>query len=306
MTGREILASTLTIRPVLPSAPMLEQLPTYRAAYTKILTQRKTGGTLGHLEATVAGVRVRPEDLRAFQKVVGNPEDGHLPTTYPHVMIGALHAHLIASDAFPHAALGLVHVANRIRVWEAMGPEDVWDVRVAIDGQREVARGVEFDLVTEFSKDGRLVWDQTTTVLRSQRKPSKERREAAKMVEPEDIRLERSVVIRVPEDVGRRYAAVSGDYNPIHLHAVAARAFGFKRAIATGMWTLARVVAELDRDVPEAGYGLDVAFRRPIFLPSRVVLNSSREGQKIVWEVVSTDGKIKHMTGSLFPVEGEA
>lgn len=284
---------------------MLDQLPTYRAAYTKILTSFKKGGVIGHLEASVAGVRVHPEELRAFCALAGCPQEGRLPTTYPHVMIGALHAHLIAQDGFPHPALGLVHVANRIRVFEALHPEDVWDVRVAIDGQRDVAHGVEFDLVTEFSHDGRRVWEQTTTVLRRLRKAG-ERRDTVKENKPEERHFERSVVIRVPEDVGRRYAAVSGDYNPIHLHAVAARAFGFKRAIATGMWTLARVVAELDRDVPEAGYGLDVAFRRPIFLPSRVVLNSTRVDQNVVWEVVSPDGKIKHMTGSLFPVEGES
>ena len=46
-------------------------------------------------------------------------------------------------------------------------------------------------------------------------------------------------------DTGRRYAAVSGDRNPIHLHPLAARAFGFSSAIAHGMWLKARTLAAL-------------------------------------------------------------
>lgn len=36
-----------------------------------------------------------------------------------------------------------------------------------------------------------------------------------------------NAVWRVSADVGRRYATVSGDVNPIHLSALAARALGF-------------------------------------------------------------------------------
>ena len=48
---------------------------------------------------------------------------------------------------------------------------------------------------------------------------------------------------RLPGDLGRRYAAVSGDRNPIHLYALTAKAFGFPRQIAHGMWSKARCLA---------------------------------------------------------------
>ena len=40
---------------------------------------------------------------------------------------------------------------------------------------------------------------------------------------------------------------VSGDRNPIHMHELTAKAFGFPRAIAHGMWTKARCLAALER-----------------------------------------------------------
>ena len=46
---------------------------------------------------------------------------------------------------------------------------------------------------------------------------------------------------------------MSGDVNPIHLHALTARAMGFPRAIAHGMWTYARTLAPLGPGSAAAG-----------------------------------------------------
>ena len=58
---------------------------------------------------------------------------------------------------------------------------------------------------------------------------------------------------RLPGDLGRRYAAVSGDHNPIHLYPLTAKAFGFPRQIAHGMWSKARCVAALDEPAARRG-----------------------------------------------------
>lgn len=86
----------------------------------------------------------------------------------------------------------------------------------------------------------------------------------------------RSVVWRVPEDTGRRYARLAGDFNPIHQHAVAARLFGFKHAIVHGMYTLARGAAECADDLPAAPFTLECTSKRPVFLPSTVVFEARR------------------------------
>jgi acyl dehydratase len=50
---------------------------------------------------------------------------------------------------------------------------------------------------------------------------------------------------RAPADIGRRYGLVSGDMNPIHLSAPSAKLFGFRQAIAHGLWTKARALAAM-------------------------------------------------------------
>ena len=73
----------------------------------------------------------------------------------------------------------------------------------------------------------------------------------------------------VPGDLGRRYGSVSGDLNPIHMHSLSARLFGFPTAIAHGMWTKARCLAALDPSLPP-GFIVEVSFRKPILLPATV------------------------------------
>ena len=70
-------------------------------------------------------------------------------------------------------------------------------------------------------------------------------------------------------DLGRRYGSVSGDLNPIHVHPLTARLFGFKSAIAHGMWTKARCLGALQARLPDA-FTVEVAFKKPIFLPGKV------------------------------------
>ena len=97
---------------------------------------------------------------------------------------------------------------------------------------------------------------------------------------------------KLPGDLGRRYAGVSGDSNPIRLHSLTARLFGFPSAIAHGMWTKARCLAALERDLPDA-YSVDVEFKRPILLPTTV--GFGRDGDRFAVR----SGDTIHLEGAI-------
>jgi acyl dehydratase len=107
----------------------------------------------------------------------------------------------------------------------------------------------------------------------------------------------------VPDDAGRRYAKVSGDVNPIHLSGLTAKALGFKRAIAHGMWVKARVLGALAGRLPEA-LEVDVAFRKPLFLPSTVALATAEVAGG--WDVAvrSASSGTEHLLGTIRTVKG--
>ncbi|MET8855938.1 MaoC/PaaZ C-terminal domain-containing protein [Streptomyces sp. NPDC004579] len=97
---------------------------------------------------------------------------------------------------------------------------------------------------------------------------------------------------RLGPDVGRRYGAVSGDRNPIHLHPLTARLFGFPRAIAHGMWTVARCLAEYG---PGQAVDVRAEFRAPVPLPGAVTY--AARGPEFE---LRSGGRV-HLTGAVHP-----
>ncbi|MDB5098420.1 MAG: acyl dehydratase [Cyanobacteria bacterium RYN_339] len=78
-------------------------------------------------------------------------------------------------------------------------------------------------------------------------------------------------------DEGRRYAAVSGDYNPVHLSPWLARLFGYERPLLHGMNAVARAAAAIERTTGQPLAALEAKFKRPILLPACVTLTLAQE-----------------------------
>ena len=106
---------------------------------------------------------------------------------------------------------------------------------------------------------------------------------------------------RLPADLGRRYGAVSGDRNPIHLYAATAKAFGFKRQIAHGMWTKARSIAAVENRLPDA-VKVEVAFKTPVFLPGTVRFTSRTTGTGLGFGLANPKSGAPHLTGRAVPL----
>ncbi|GGP39443.1 MaoC/PaaZ C-terminal domain-containing protein [Saccharothrix coeruleofusca] len=220
-----------------------------------------------------AGAEVDRAHLAAYGRVCGFGVRDELPPTYPHVLAFPLHVELMTGADFPFPLPGLVHVANRITRTRPLLASEPLELVVRAENLRPHERGRQFDVVTTASVDGEAVWVDVSTYLRRSSGPSSGTSGGtgggtggAAGERPQPPRPTASW--RVPADTGRRYAAVSGDRNPIHLHPLAARAFGFPRAIAHGMWTKARCLAALAGRLPDA-CAVDVRFKAPLPLPAR-------------------------------------
>jgi acyl dehydratase len=227
-------------------------------------------------------------DLAAYDRVCGFRLRDELPATYPHVLAFPLAMELMASGSFPFSPLGLVHVGNRIEVVRPVRAGEALDLRVWAEGLGPHERGTQFELHGEAAVDGEIVWRDVSTYLH------REGKSGGSSKPDRDEPPEPSAVWQVPGDTGRRYARVSGDANPIHLHPLTAKALGQPGAIAHGMWTKARCLAALESELPES-YAVDVRFKLPLRLPGRAAF-SYRDGEFTVHDARS--GK-PHLTGRI-------
>jgi acyl dehydratase len=224
------------------------------------------GGPLPDLELEEHGVRAQPDRVAEYARVCGFRLRDELPPTFPHVLAFPLHMRLMTDGSFPFAPVGLVHIGNRIQARRPLRVGDELDLRVR-PAEHEAERA--FTLVTEARAEGELAWREESTLFRPGGGHPPRRL---------DTEAEFGFVAewRLPGDLGRRYASVSGDRNPIHMRSLTAKAFGFPRAIAHGMWTKARCLAALEPSLPDA-YEVDVEFHKPILLPGRVTFERAGE-----------------------------
>jgi acyl dehydratase len=234
----------------------------------------------------VADVVVDVERLAAYNRVCGFRLTDGLPATYPHVLAFPLAMHLMSGPDFPFPVVGLVHIANRITTVANAVVGERFTLAVQSKDLRDHDRGQQFDIVATATVDGLEVWRGVSTYLRRSGGSASSNRAGGTAGGTTQWRVERGT--------GKAYAAVSGDRNPIHTSRLGAKAFGFPGPIAHGMWSLARCLAAMEGRLPEA-YSVDVAFKRPIPLPSTVAFSTSGDE----FDLVSARTGAPHLHGSI-------
>ncbi|WP_405767213.1 MaoC/PaaZ C-terminal domain-containing protein [Streptomyces sp. NBC_00080] len=237
-------------------------------------------------------LRVDLARLAAYERVCGFPTgEDSLPLTYPHVLGFPLAMRIMSGRGFPLPLLGLVHTSIEITRHTTLAATGSYELTVHVERLAAHRRGTEAVVVTELRDDGTVVWESTSTYL------ARHRTEAAPAArEPEPDPLPVLDEWRLAADVGRRYGAASGDRNPIHLHPLTARLFGFPRAIAHGMWTVARCLAA--HGTPQA-VRVRAEFRAPVLLPGTVTF--AADGERFELRGTGESGRV-HVNGRVDPL----
>lgn len=269
------------VRAALPAVPVLNLLPGIR----------RTATTLPELTLTRHDVPVDPAHVASYAALCGFPRKDTLPLPYPHLLAFGLHLQIMTDGSFPFPAIGTVHLANSVTQHRPISPTERLQVTARPDRLRPHPKGQAFDLLTTVHSAGELVWEETSTFLR--RGPGDPDAPTGPVL-PDAAPT--GTVWRLPGDLGRRYAAVSGDHNPIHLHPLTARALGFSRQIAHGMWSMARCVGALENRLPDH-VTVDVAFKKPVLLPGSVAFGSRPTDDGYAFSLSDPRSGAPHLAG---------
>lgn len=278
---------------------LLTAPPSIWKTYQRILFAKRSPGfspeqRLPALAMQLDGVRIDKTRLQRYNRACGHPGTDALLATYPQVLAFPLLMSMLAADEFPLPVLGLVHTKNTIRYLKPIAQDSLLTIVVKIGEQRLQEKGLEFDVLIDVSVAGELVWCATMSML------SRCKTEVAKTAKREhELQPIASNISFWPlgAGLGRRYGFASGDLNPIHLFALSAKLFGFKRAIAHGMWSKARSLAELSSLLPPCPYQVSVKFKTPIFLPNRVRFAHCRGDAELLFDLWNKDGSKPHLEG---------
>jgi acyl dehydratase len=295
-------------------------LPSILPSYARIVLGRKApvvpdGVVVPRLEAVLTRYRADRSRVEAYRAVCGGKPSEYMPAAYPHVLATPVQLALLSSKAFPVRLMGLVHLRNHIELHRPLRIDEVCEIRTWLDGRHDTDRGQEFEVHTDLTVDGKPVWSEMCVFMarrleRDTSKPFGARISAGEGVPAPDAEAVappgpdgiRKIALTADRGVGWRYARTSSDYNPIHLTDFGARMFGFNQAIAHGMWSMARCLAELPTGTFDSPCRVDVVFKRPVSIPAPLTLET--------WHTEAGDGfalkgagkgKV-HLAGSVTPL----
>ena len=287
---------------------------TAAAAMLDLLTAA-AGGSLPTVADGTASLAVTwSEDLVADHAGVTGGEsadfvpDALVGAAWPAVfaVIGAARAHEVdGSSGVPvvEGMLDLVHLDHAVDVARVPADGDALEVGATLRSVEET----ELGRVVTVQVDVRAASGDVATLVERfcvrGRPGSADAGEPARAggrldgadVHPTPRRTRAEATLSAPSDL-RAFATVSGDHNPIHLYPVTAKALGFPRQIAHGMWSLGRCVAALENRLPEA-VTVDVAFKKPILLPGKVAFGSERYDAGYLFSLTDPRSSAPHLVG---------
>ncbi|MCL2542036.1 MAG: hypothetical protein FWE71_06175 [Nocardioidaceae bacterium] len=276
------MALPVMVRAALPAVPVVNQLPGIK----------KTGGSLPDVTLRRDDVAVERTQVERYAAVCGFPNKDVAPVPYLHMLAFPLHMELMTDARFPFPAIGSVHLENTIVEHRPVAIGESVSLALQATNLRASTKGRAWDMNVTGTVGDEVVWESTSTYLRVG-KGDKENGDPGMSLDAVDVK---GPVWSLPDNLGRRYAAVSGDRNPIHLYPLTAKALGFPRHIAHGMWSKAACIAALENRLPDA-VKVEVAFKKPIFLPGKARFGAEETANGWSFALVSPKSGAPHLLG---------
>ncbi len=279
------MALPVMLKAALPAVPVVNQLPGIK----------KTGGALPDRTLERTDVLVERAEVQRYAEVCGFPTKDVAPLPYLHMLAFPLHMALMTDAAFPFPAIGSVHLENSITQHRPVAIGEKVSLSLRADNLRASTKGRAWDMNVTATVGDEVVWESVSTYLRvGDQDPTGTANgdpgTSFTSIDP------KGPVWSLPDNLGRSYGAVSGDRNPIHLYPLTAKALGFPRHIAHGMWSKARCIAALENRLPDQ-VRVEVGFKKPIFLPGKTRFGA--EANQAGWDfaLVNPKSGAPHLLG---------
>ncbi len=250
--------------------------PSSLANYARIVLTRRPGNLhespLPRLLGRIENITPDPDNLARYRDACGLENDGKLPVLYPHVLASPVYMHLLSRKEFPIPLIGSLHLRNHIIRHRPIDDREPLTLEVMTGEKRIVKQGIEFDFTILISSDGERLWESITTWLKKGNYGTANMQSPhADIIGPLHNGREHAESY-IPKDIGKRFARITGDYNPIHISKFAASLFGLKRDVAHAMWVCADTIRQLPRHERRSPLRVDLAFKGPLFLDSRYLI----------------------------------
>ncbi|MFC0252983.1 MaoC/PaaZ C-terminal domain-containing protein [Massilia consociata] len=254
-----------------PALPAMGPVTLLRALLKRPQRHRQAG--MPPLETLYRLDRLPRDEVARYRAAFGFTGE-RIPVTWWYLIAQRAHLATMLEPGFPFRIVGLVHMDNTLAEHGPVNPDRPLALRTVLRLLPPSANGaLRCALETTGSADGISVFTCTSTYLIRRGA----RRDGQRAETPDAPAGEPVAQWTLDGAAGRRYARLSGDWNPIHLVGWSARLMGMRAPIIHGMHTLAAACAELEKHAGRHATGIACRFRAPVALGSSVSLRTGAE-----------------------------
>jgi hypothetical protein len=200
---------------------------------------------------------------------------------------------LLSQPEVPFPLPGLIHYANSIKQYAALSFGEEFSVTCKLGNLIAHDKGQGFEVLSYIESGGKLIWEDESIYL------YKGKEGIGKVLEWRQPELSENSIKEswsLHQNLGLEFAMASGDFNPIHLHPLSAKLFGFERHIIHGMWSAGRILSLFEKRMPES-FELTIAFKTPVFLPASVIFRNEKTETGFDFDLVNNTQEKPHLKG---------
>ncbi len=222
----------------------------------------------GQVGASYRLDRIDLDHVRRYNAAFGFPGDA-IPLTFLYLLAQRAQLATMLARPIPFRIPGLIHVENRLAMHGPVFLDAPLALTTTLQLPPAAPNGALHCVLETRAFDGeRLVFSCDSTYLIQ--RGSRAGRAAAP--QPDTPSGQALGGWTVASDAGRRYAALSGDWNPIHLWPWTARLMGMRTPIIHGAHTLATACSLLQAESGQEPVSVWCRFRQPVPLGANVAL----------------------------------
>lgn len=262
---------------------ILTKRPSSSLDLVKLLLKKKVKGkfkTFPDLKMTWKNASTNKSQLKTYNKLIFNDDKNFLPILYPQLLAFPLHMKILAHPNFPYSSLGSFHFKNKVVQLRPILPHEIMNIEAQLLPGKLISQGIEYDIVTKVTIDNDLIWTGTATYL-LRGKFGQDEQAPSGSLSMDSLETSTQLDIwKLPLNLGRKFAKVSGDFNPIHLTKVSAHLFGLDSAVAHGICVLGQSISKLNLKI-QRPVEIQNIFKGPLFLGNEVFLKSSNHDKEI-------------------------
>lgn len=237
-------------------------------AFLTITRSKRFKGAIYSNASSFSLPRIESKKLKKYKAFFDLREE--FPLSYFYLLSQVVQVNQMLNKGFPLPIPGMIHLETHMTyLAEPMEESALQIVSDVIIDNKEEGSLLPLFIESYFQNGIKIVEARSRYLVK---RKSNKKKIKSEIIEENESDATNWLTFKwlLKNNIGLKYARLSGDYNPIHIATPLAWLFGFKKKIIHGWYLLSRAVSEIEKETNMPAKSIEVNFLKAVNIPSKV------------------------------------